>query len=90
MRAGGAQQPVTGQHSPRSRGRFGPRQWLLAGVLLLLVSISSLTSVDRYAEGEYEPLIQLSVVFVLQTGILPIAFLWIFLQLIKPLFRKNN
>jgi len=58
MRAGGAQQPVTGQHSPRPRGRFGPRQWLLAGALLLVVSISSLTSVDRYAEGEYESLFQ--------------------------------
>jgi len=31
--------------------------------------------------------IQLSVVFVLQTGILPVAFLWIFLQLFKQLFR---
>jgi len=34
-----------------------------------------------------EHLIQLSVVFILQTGILPIAFLWIFLQLFKQLFR---
>jgi hypothetical protein len=34
-----------------------------------------------------EHLIQLSVVFILQTGILPIAFLWIFLQLAKWLFR---
>jgi len=37
-----------------------------------------------------EHLIQLSVVFILQTGILPIAFLWIFLQLFKQLFRNNN
>lgn len=36
-----------------------------------------------------EHLIQLSVVFILQTGILPIAFLWIFLQLFKQLFREN-
>ncbi len=34
-----------------------------------------------------EHLIQLSVVFILQTGILPIAFLWVFLQLVKWLFR---
>jgi hypothetical protein len=34
-----------------------------------------------------EHLIQLSVVFVLQTGILPIAFLWVFLQLFKQMFR---
>lgn len=36
-----------------------------------------------------EHLIQLSVVFILQTGILPIAFLWIFLQLFKQLFRNR-
>jgi len=35
-----------------------------------------------------EHLIQLSVVFILQTGLLPIAFLWIFLQVIKRLFRS--
>lgn len=37
-----------------------------------------------------EHLIQLSVVFILQTGILPIAFLWIFLQLLKQVFRYKN
>ena len=36
-----------------------------------------------------EHLIQLGVVFILQTGILPIAFLWIFLQLFKQLFRSK-
>lgn len=36
-----------------------------------------------------EHMIQLSVVFILQTGILPIAFLWIFLQLFKQLFRQK-
>ena len=35
-------------------------------------------------------LIQLSVVFVLQTGILPLAFLWIFLQLSKQIFRIGS
>lgn len=34
-----------------------------------------------------EHLIQISVVFILQTGVLPIAFLWLFLQLLKQLFR---
>jgi hypothetical protein len=37
-----------------------------------------------------EHLIQLSVVFILQTGILPIAFLWIFLQLFKQVLRYKN
>ncbi len=36
-----------------------------------------------------EHLIQLSVVFILQTGILPIAFLWVFLQLFKQIFRNQ-
>jgi hypothetical protein len=31
----------------------------------------------------------LSVVFILQTAILPIAFLWIFLQIFKQLFRNK-
>jgi len=34
-----------------------------------------------------EHLIQLSVVFVLQTAILPVAFLWLFTQVIKRFFR---
>jgi hypothetical protein len=34
-----------------------------------------------------EHLVQLSVVFILQTGLLPIAFLWVFLQIFKRLFR---
>ncbi len=34
-----------------------------------------------------EHLVQLSVVFILQTGLLPIAFLWVFLQIFKKLFR---
>lgn len=35
-----------------------------------------------------EHLIQLSVVFILQTGLLPVAFLWLFLQFFKRLFRS--
>jgi len=34
-----------------------------------------------------EHLVQLSVVFILQTGLLPIVFLWVFLQIFKGLFR---
>ncbi len=34
-----------------------------------------------------EHFIQLSVVFVLQTGLLPVLFLWVFLQIFKRLFR---
>lgn len=37
-----------------------------------------------------EHIIQLSVVFVLQTGLLPVAFLWLFLQLARWLFRPMN
>ena len=35
-----------------------------------------------------EHLIQLSVVFILQTGLLPVAFLWIFLEVFKRLFKS--
>jgi hypothetical protein len=36
-----------------------------------------------------EHLVQLSVIFILQTGLLPIAFLWIFLNFFKRLFRPD-
>jgi hypothetical protein len=36
-----------------------------------------------------EHLIQLSVVFILQTGLLPVAFLWVFLQVFKRLLRPE-
>jgi hypothetical protein len=49
---------VEGQPNSTSGTRRGPRQWLLASVLLLVVAVSSLTSIDRYAEGEYESLFQ--------------------------------
>jgi hypothetical protein len=48
-----------------------------------------LDRVKARAAEVIEHLIQLSVVFVLQTGILPIAFLWVFLQLVKRVFRIN-
>lgn len=47
-------------------------------------------TISARAGDVVEHLIQLSVVFILQTGILPIAFLWIFLQLFKTLLRPNN
>ena len=37
-----------------------------------------------------EHLIQLSVVFILQTGILPLVFLWLFLQLAKWVFKSES
>ena len=46
--------------------------------------------VDRMkasASAVTEHLIELSVVFILQTGLIPIAFLWLFLQGFKRLFR---
>lgn len=46
--------------------------------------------IKRKAGVMIEHLIQLSVVFILQTGILPIAFLWVFLQLAKWLFRPGR
>jgi hypothetical protein len=45
--------------------------------------------ISERASDLIEHLIQLSVVFILQAGILPIAFLWIFLQLFKQLFRNK-
>jgi len=42
---------------------------------------------DRAGEV-IEHLIQLSVVFILQTGLMPIAFLWVFLQIFKWFFRS--
>ena len=49
-----------------------------------------LTYIGERASDLIEHLIQLSVVFILQTGILPIAFLWIFLQICKQLFRTSD
>ncbi len=43
--------------------------------------------IKERAADVVEHMIQLSVVFILQTGVLPIAFLWLFLQLLKRLFR---
>jgi len=44
---------------------------------------------ERAAEV-IENMIELSVVFILQTGLLPVAFLWVFLQVIKRLFRSTG
>lgn len=37
-----------------------------------------------------EHLVQLSVVFILQTGLLPVAFLWVFLEVLKRLFKFSR
>ncbi len=44
-------------------------------------------TIKERAADVVEHMIQLSVVFILQAGVLPIAFLWLFLQLLKQLFR---
>jgi len=46
-----------------------------------------LEAIQARAGALIEHVIQLSVVFVLQTGVLPLAFLWAFLQLAKWLLR---
>lgn len=46
-----------------------------------------LERMQAQATDVIEHLIQLSVVFVLQTALLPVAFLWFFSQLIKRMFR---
>jgi len=46
-----------------------------------------LQRIRNRAADVIEHLIQLSVVFVLQTAILPVAFLWLFTQVIKRFFR---
>jgi len=46
-----------------------------------------LERMQAQAAGLIEHLIQLSVVFILQTALLPVAFLWFFSQAIKRLFR---
>jgi len=65
-----------------SRGLNGTREALSFGERLDLMRAR--------ASEVIEHLIQLSVVFVLQTGILPIAFLWTFLQLLKRMFLIKN
>jgi len=45
--------------------------------------------ISERASSLIEHLIQLSVVFILQTGLLPIAFLWVFLQLFRQVFQSR-
>jgi len=49
-----------------------------------------LTRMQAHAAGVIEHLIQLSVVFILQTALLPVAFLWFFAQVVKRLIRPMN
>jgi hypothetical protein len=46
--------------------------------------------VKQQAARAIEHIIQLSVVFILQTGVLPIAFLWVFLQSARWVFRPSK
>jgi hypothetical protein len=47
-----------------------------------------LERMQEQASDVIEHLIQLSVVFILQTALLPVAFLWVFLEVLKRLFRS--
>ena len=47
-----------------------------------------LERIQQQAGEVIEHLVQLSVVFILQTALLPVAFLWIFLEVLKRLFRS--
>lgn len=62
----------------------------LSGTREALDFSERLERISARAAEVIEHLIQLSVVFVLQTGILPILFLWIFLQLIKRVLLFKN
>lgn len=46
-----------------------------------------LERMQAHAGQVIEHLLQLSVIFILQTGLLPVAFLWVFLEVIKRLLR---
>lgn len=48
-----------------------------------------LSYISERASDVIEHLLQLGVVFIFQTGILPIVFLWIFLRLFRELFRHK-
>ena len=47
-----------------------------------------LASISERASDLIEHLLQLGVVFIFQTGLLPIAFLWLFLRLLRYSFRN--
>ena len=49
-----------------------------------------LARISERATELIEHLLQLGVVFIFQTGVLPIAFLWLFLQLFKRLLKSSN
>jgi hypothetical protein len=48
-----------------------------------------LASISERASDLIEHLLQLGVVFIFQTGLLPIAFLWLFLRLLRYSIRKK-
>jgi len=51
---------------------------------------SRVDQIKARATDLVEHMIQLSVVFILQTGILPIVFLWLFLHALKRVFRFSS
>ena len=46
--------------------------------------------IGQRASEMVEHFLQLAVVFIFQTGVLPIAFLWIFLQIFRKIIQNNN
>jgi hypothetical protein len=49
-----------------------------------------LASISERATDLIEHLLQLGVVFIFQTGLLPIAFLWLFLRLLRNSIRRYS
>lgn len=84
---GAAAAPVPAAEAETGLFEFFGRS--LSGAREALDFSRRLDDIKHRAAEVIEHLIQLSVVFVLQTGILPVAFLWIFLQLFKQLFRNK-
>jgi hypothetical protein len=82
-----SQDPATSQSESES-GLFDSLGQALEGTREAMNFKERLAEISERAGEVVENLIQLSVVFILQTGILPIAFLWIFLQVLKQLFRQ--
>jgi len=80
----------TGSAEPEDLGWLESLGRSLSGTREALDFGQRLERIQARAAEVIEHLIQLSVVFVLQTGILPIAFLWVFLQVLKQLFRTKK
>jgi len=77
--SGGAESEATGILGSLGQAVDRTRQALALG--------EKVERIKTRAADIIQHLIQLSVVFIIQTGILPLVFLWVFLQLAKRVFR---